>query len=196
MSAAIRKGSTDVSLAMGLIDPTTNGPLAGATITSLDLTYCRPGAAAVTAGATVLTAVDDPHADNKVFEIDSTNAKGEYRVDWPDAAFASGVEAVTLIIADGSANQVGRLDLSLIEAVQGSGAVTYTVTIQDGGSQPIDGVEVWVTSDAAGNSIVAGTLTTDADGKAVFMLDAATYYLWKQHNGYNFTNPETITVSS
>ena len=113
MSVTIEPGSTDVSLAMGLIDPATNGPLVGQAIAELDVTYCRPGAAAVKADATALGAVDAAHADNKAIEIDATNAKGEYRVDWPDAAFAAGVPMVSLIVQDGDGNQVGRLDVTL-----------------------------------------------------------------------------------
>jgi len=276
---------------MGLVDPTTNGPLTGATITDLDLVYCRPGAAIVDTNATALAQVDSAYGANKAIELDSSHAKGEYRVDWPDAAFASGVAAVTLIVQDGSERQVGRLEVSLIEdlgaaeiadavwdetatghtdagkagqqlwtdvdliladtgsdgvvladdaitsakfdestafpvssadtgatqiarvgadgdtletlsdqvdaiTVQGSGAISYTVTIQDGDSNALDGAEVWVTSDEGGSNIVAGTLTTDANGQATFMLDAGTYYLWQQLSGYNFTNPATLTVSS
>lgn len=77
----------------------------------------------------------------------------------------------------------------------GAGAITFTVTVQDGGASPIEGCDVWVTSDAGGSNVVAGKSTTDALGQIVFYLDAATYYLWKQVSGWNFTNPESITVS-
>ena len=43
--------------------------------------------------------------------------------------------------------------------------------------------------------MVAGTLVTDAFGKATFMLDAGSYYLWAQKAGTNFTNPTTFSVS-
>ena len=83
----------------------------------------------------------------------------------------------------------------LIAAGTGSGAVSFPVTINDEGGDPIDGVEVWISTDSAGASVVAGTLSTDALGLATFMLDAGTYYLWRQKSGYNFTNPVTIVVS-
>ena len=88
-------------------------------------------------------------------------------------------------------------DIAAIAAASaaGSGAISFPVTINDESSNPIDGVEVWVSTDSAGASVVAGTLHTSALGVATFMLDAGTYYLWRQKSGYNFTNPVTITVS-
>ena len=82
-----------------------------------------------------------------------------------------------------------------ISSTAGSGALVTTITVNDANAQPIDGVEVWVTSDIAGTTVVAGTLTTNAAGVVTFMLDAGTYYLWRQLSRYNFTNPTTIVVS-
>jgi hypothetical protein len=78
--------------------------------------------------------------------------------------------------------------------VVGSGSTAHEVTINAGGN-PQDGAEVYVTTDSAGTNVVAGTLHTNAQGKATFQLDAATYYLWVQKAGVNFTNPTTFTVS-
>lgn len=83
----------------------------------------------------------------------------------------------------------------LIAAGTGSGAVSFPVTINDEASNPIDGVEVWVSTDSAGTNVVAGTLSTDASGIVTFMLDAGSYYVWRQKSGYNFTNPVAITVT-
>lgn len=84
--------------------------------------------------------------------------------------------------------------ISGVGGAVGSGAIEYTVTITDG-TDPLDGVECWITTDSAGTNVIAGTVSTNASGEAVFMLDAGTYYLWKQLSGYEFTNPETLTVS-
>lgn len=75
----------------------------------------------------------------------------------------------------------------------GSGAISTTVTITVSGL-PRDGVEVWATTDSGGLNVAASG-TTDAMGQVTFMLDAGTYYLWKQLSGVNFTNPETMVVS-
>ncbi len=77
----------------------------------------------------------------------------------------------------------------------GSGALSCTWTQKDDGDQPMDNVQVWITTDEAGTNVVAGTLITDASGEVTFMLDAGTYYVWRERGGYNFTNPQTWTVS-
>jgi len=76
----------------------------------------------------------------------------------------------------------------------GTGSVSTSIECKAGGVV-IDGVEVWITSDEAGVSVVAGTVVSDANGLAAFLLDAGTYYVWRQLAGYNFDNPRTITVS-
>ena len=75
----------------------------------------------------------------------------------------------------------------------GAGTTTWTLTVEDGDGNPLDGVRCWLTSDEAGSNVVASG-TTNASGEASFLLDDGTYYLWKELAGYNFTNPETVTV--
>lgn len=77
----------------------------------------------------------------------------------------------------------------------GSGAIpfVYTLTDADDGT-PIDGAEVWITTDAAGVNVIASGIT-GAYGVVTFMLDAGVVYLWRKKSGYNFTNPDTQTVS-
>ena len=86
-----------------------------------------------------------------------------------------------------------QVSLAAISRI-GSGAIPHEVTVNVAGS-PQDGVEVWVTTDSSGTNVVAGTLVTDAFGKAEFMLDAGSYYLWAQKSGANFTNPTSFSVS-
>ena len=75
----------------------------------------------------------------------------------------------------------------------GSGSTSTTVTVNDG-VNPIDGVDVWISTDSAGTNVIARG-STGALGTVVFMLDAGTYYAWKQLAGYDFTNPQSFTVS-
>ena len=77
----------------------------------------------------------------------------------------------------------------------GAGAITFTYTLTlAADSSAIADADVWVTSDEAGNTLVASG-ETDENGQVVFYLDAGTYYVWRQKAGYNFTNPDTETVS-
>jgi hypothetical protein len=77
----------------------------------------------------------------------------------------------------------------------GSGALSCTWTQKDDGDVPMDNVQVWITTDEAGANVVAGALLTNANGEVTFMLDAGTYYVWRERGGYNFSNPQTWVLS-
>ena len=95
----VQAGSTNVTTYFVLRTAADGTATTGATITDIDLQYCRSGAApSAKADATALAATNSAHADNKAFEIDGTDAPGLYRVDWPDAAFAAGVREVILTV--------------------------------------------------------------------------------------------------
>ncbi len=85
--------------------------------------------------------------------------------------------------------------ISTMNQSPGAGAIefTYTLTNADDAT-PIANADVWATSDLAGNTIIASG-TTDASGIVTFWLDAGTVYIWRAKSGWNFTNPDTETVS-
>jgi hypothetical protein len=78
--------------------------------------------------------------------------------------------------------------------VAGLGAIACVVTVTVS-AVALQDCDVWVTSDEAGTTVVAGTLQTNASGQVTFYLDAGTYYVWQQKDGYNFTNPDTLIVT-
>ena len=81
-----------------------------------------------------------------------------------------------------------------VEREVGPGASSVTMTITESGNAVAD-ADVWITSDSAGNTVIGGTLQTDSDGKAVFLLDAGTtYYLWMQKDGTNSILGESFTA--
>ena len=92
---------------------------------------------------------------------------------------------------------LGRVDVAVSTRLgTGGGSTSYAVTVtRPDGTTPISGASVWVTTDSAGGNVIAGTLTTNGSGVATFMLDAGSYYLWRQAEGWNFANPTAITVS-
>jgi hypothetical protein len=98
-------------------------------------------------------------------------------------------------VGDGTFGKFLDAQVSAVGGQAGSGSLSCTITVQDGGGAPLDGAAVWITTDAAGSNVVAGTQYTNASGQTVFLLDAGSYYAWKQLSGYNFTNPESFTVS-
>lgn len=105
----VRAGSTDVSIQVPMVD-ITDGFTAetGLTPTNFDIAYSRVHAAPVKADCVALAspAVDDPHLDNAVFEIDSTNMKGVYRLDLPDAIFAVGEENALISLTESNCRTV------------------------------------------------------------------------------------------
>lgn len=69
----------------------------GLTATTFDIQYTRELTASATPAAGIVgTGGATTHVDNKVFELDATNSPGLYMVCFPDAAFATGVDQVTL----------------------------------------------------------------------------------------------------
>ncbi len=94
----VQAGSTDVTTYFQLRN-TDGTDATGLTITNIDLQYTRSGASpAAKVDATALGAANSSHSDNTAIEIDATDQPGLYRVDWPDAAFASSAREVILTV--------------------------------------------------------------------------------------------------
>ena len=96
-------------------------------------------------------------------------------------------------------NSILKLIVNFIDAkissraTLGGGMISEPITVTDG-TNPLDGCYILITSDLAGtNNIASGY--TDASGTVTFNLNAGTYYLWLELSGYNFSNPQTVTVS-
>ena len=115
--SSVKKGSTDIIQYFKLVDPTSGDEETGLNITDLDMVYIRDKAAAVKADATAHSAATDNHGDNKMFEVDGTNAPGIYRADFPDAAFATGVDKVQLIIK-GAAIDTAIIECELVDNIE------------------------------------------------------------------------------
>lgn len=87
-------------------------------------------------------------------------------------------------------------EISTIAAAIGSGLLSCTWTQKDVSGNPMDNVQIWITTDESGSNVVAGALYTNTAGEVTFMLDAGSYYIWREKGGYNFTpNPQSWTVS-
>lgn len=161
----LEAGSTDVTTYFVLRTAATGVELTGATITDIDLQYVRCGATpSAKVDATALDSVGVAHADNKAIEVDGTDAPGLYRVDWPDAAFASGVREVILTVKYATAfTEHMRVELSpdvTLAAAQGAvefaGQVKITATAIGEGAlhivneSPITGYGVYGSGSNAG----------------------------------------------
>lgn len=86
------KGSTNRSLTLRMADSSDGTPETGvdSSTLGLDVWYHREGAAKVSLTESDLSTLADAHSDGGLLHI----SDGEYRVDFPDAAFASGAQYV------------------------------------------------------------------------------------------------------
>lgn len=142
----IKKGSTDQTLYFKLTTAA-GAPATALTITDLDLTYIRDLSVASKADLTALAAVDSSHTDNKAIEVDATNAPGLYRVDVPDAAFATGVNRVQVVV-NGAAIDPSVIECELVaydpqDAVRmGQTALPAAIPGQNGGLPTTNGTVI------------------------------------------------------
>jgi len=96
----VRPDDTDVSVYVFLQDAVTGGPYtATGGETAFNLLYTRDGAAQVSANVSAaLAAADSAHQDGKIYHVGA----GLWRCDFADAAFAAGVDRVTLQVTHDS----------------------------------------------------------------------------------------------
>lgn len=115
----IKKGTTSVTRYVMIVDSGDGSPELDVDVTTLDLQYTRTGAApAAKVDAASLGAIDAAWDDNEMFQVDKLASPGLYRVDWPNAAFASGVEGVILVVS-GTGFAPAVEDITLVDNVVG-----------------------------------------------------------------------------
>lgn len=116
----IEKGSTNISLAVRLYDATNGSPKNGLTIAKLQIRYIRveDGNDVTISNWTSLTALADleaAHTDNYGYEI----GEGYYRIDVPDAAFATGADFLSVLVQNNVDNNIlveeKEIQLSIFE---------------------------------------------------------------------------------
>lgn len=203
----IKKTKTNVTLRVLLKDLSGN-PKTSQTITDLDIYYIRVETdndvtISAKADLTALASLTAAHADNKGYEI----GQGYYRIDVPDAAFATGAYRGTVIIKDGAGTPAispTMVDFELVDHVlltAGALEITYTMKINDEDTgDPLEGVEIFIATDSGGSNVIWSG-TTDASGVlreaggSKPWLDAGTYYFFRKKSGYEFDNPDTETFS-
>lgn len=103
------------------------------------------------------------------------------------------IGAVTIDVHDTDLPAV-KTDTAAIPTA-GAGTYTVTITVHDSGGVDIAGASVWISTDVGGSTVIASGTTSDT-GTLTLYLDAATYYLWAQLAGFNFSNPATLVVTT
>lgn len=99
----VTKGSTNRSLTLRMADSADGTPETGVAsgTPGLDVWYRREGSTKQSLTESDLTALDDAHSDGGLLHI----SDGEYRVDFPDATFATGAQYVD--VGWGATDMVG-----------------------------------------------------------------------------------------
>lgn len=97
-AGGIKAGSTGISIPVILRKTADNTELTGKLAADVTATYRRSQSAGVAITATDLATVADAWSAGGWKETDPVNRPGEYRFDVPDAAFATGVDHVTVAI--------------------------------------------------------------------------------------------------
>lgn len=177
----IKAGSTSVTFYVPLRNLTDNLGTTGKLAANLTLAYQRTNTATATQAASDLALITTAFAAGGVKEADATYFPGVYRIDFPDAAFAAGVDFVELgVLCAGTLNWVLMVPLSSdvvqsgdVLAAAGKNAIADALLVrhQQGGAAGGAGTKV---SDAlAGGlmslSIAAGVLTVkNADGTTAY----------------------------
>lgn len=140
----VAAGSTDQSVVIRIVDSTDGTPEEGVTSGSggLALWYCRMGGTVTALTESDLAAVDSAHSDGGMKHMDD----GYYRVDIPDAAFATGAPRVTI-----GGTVTGMVVLGTIVEI----GPEVANAVQIDGSAPAA-----VNLGAAANTMVLGTVNT------------------------------------
>lgn len=159
----VTKGSTDRSVTVDIIDATDGTPETGVVFNTsgIDLWYRRDGGARVAITEATLAALTTAHADGGFLHV----SDGTYRLDLPDAAFATGANyvdfggTVTGMVVIGG--RVRLTDFTLETATQNVNVSTITdgaIAAADFAVGAIDGSAI------ANDAITAAKIASNAIG--------------------------------
>jgi len=148
----VTAGSTNVSVYYYIVQDA-SGTSPGEPVTGLlfsdietggSASYARQGAARVDLTLITLASASAAHSDGGFILVDDTNMPGLYRCDYPDAAFATGVDQVFLSIVVASANNavaapilVDITDVNLRDSVRGGMTALPNAAADAAGGLPI-----------------------------------------------------------
>lgn len=187
----VTAGATNVTTYFVLRTAADGTATTGATITDIDLQYVRSGSVpAAKVDATALATTGAAHADNKAIEIDATDEPGLYRVDWPDATFATGAREVILSVKLASSfTEHLRVELTGVDVgASGEDAFTGTLTVDDG-STGLQGAVVNIRR----GGVLKASGTTDSSGEITdWVFGTYTYDIAVRLAGYE---PKTDTMA-
>lgn len=192
-------GSTGISVQFFLRSAQSGDAQTGLTAASAGhkAVFTRSGGSPSPFALVALSSITDPWTAGGFFEVDPVNNPGMYRLDVPNGALIAGATFTSVsVYFTGVLGEAVIIMLQAAPAVVGPGGSAYTATIQRSDtSAPVAGASLWVSTDAPGVNVIAGTLSTNAQGAATFLLQAGGYFLWTYAQGFVASNPTPITVT-
>lgn len=175
----VTAGSTNVSVYYYIVQDasaTSPGePVTGLLFSDIETggsaSYARQGAARVDLTLITLASASATHADGGFILVDDTNMPGLYRCDYPDAAFATGVDQVFLQIVVASANNavaapilVDITDVDLRDSVRAGLTALPNTTPGATNGIFIAGTNAATTVTTSFTTTFTGNLTGDVQG--------------------------------
>lgn len=159
----IKKGSTDRSAIIRIIDSTDGTPETGVAYNTsgIDLWYRREGATVTSITEATLSALTDAHTDGGILHI----GNGYYRLDLPDAAWATGADhvmiggTVTGMIVIGQEIQLVNYDVDDLESRLTAARAGYLDNLSGGAVALASGVTVTTNNDKTGFSLSSAGVT-------------------------------------
>lgn len=116
---SIKKGTTSQSLYFEFLDTTstTGGRKTGLAFNTASLTayYVRNQGSATAITLATLAAANSAWSSGGFKEVDATNMPGLYRLDVPDAAFATGADSVVITVKGATGMAQASLEIALID---------------------------------------------------------------------------------
>lgn len=118
----VKKGATSQSIYFDALDSTssTGGRKTGLVFNTASLTayYVRNQNTAVSITLATLAAANTAWSSGGFKEVDATNMPGIYRLDVPDAAFATGADSVAIVIKGATGMVQASCDVQLVDNVE------------------------------------------------------------------------------
>lgn len=176
----IKKGTTSKIVEVMLRDSTTGAGKTAVAHSAVTASYVREGSTR-TAITLASGTAGDAYSSGKWAEVDSTNCKGLYQLHIPDAALATGVDAVTVQLqSSGAIDKTIRVSLLDVDLRPSDGYIDADVVAVSGDTTAADNLELAcdnysatrglagtalpaAAADAAGGLIVSDAGALDAD---------------------------------
>lgn len=127
--------------------------------------------------------------ETKAYTVQETETEG-VRAATDEWLVVLGVKSATL------SNQLDQFETitAKLDAVRGPGDRDISIQVLNSSGVPIPNVQCWVSTDIAGESVITDPAFTNSQGIVRFLLNAGSYFLFRQKAGLSFVNPKSFSV--